>query len=214
MKILLLGKHKDKQEIVDMLISLKYGIYDISTLPQKFSFDQIDSDYKQWNTDDYIEALKHEKTLKMYNAHKEVLEYCYACVLMLPATDSELFLAGYLRGKNKKVIAYNNSPLVLDVNHLFLSKVISSVNELKKIFKRRKVVSLSELQSRDPVNKKKKNKKSISSNGIGKHNAKEFLQVQKQSKREGKKHFEFAGKKIETDKSHLIVNYLMNKGWV
>lgn len=197
-----------------MLISLGYGIYDISNLPNKFSFSQIDSDYKSWGTDDYIKALGSYKARDAFNIHKEVIEYCVSCLLLLPADDSDMFLAGLVKGKGKKVFAYNNSPLVLDVNHLFLTKVLSSVEEVEKLFKKKEEYSLSKLQSDGQVKKKPRQKKAEKNGSIGKHNAKEFLQAQKEAVRTGQKHFKFEGNKIMTDHSKLIIKYLTNKGFI
>lgn len=214
MKVLLLGNNRDKGEVSKTLISLGYGVYDLNNLPNKFKFSDIDDGYKLWSINNYKRALKDSRVKEMYNIHREVTEYCISCILSLPATDEDMFLSAVVKGKGKKVFIYMNNPLVVDVNHLFLDKILTSVEEVEELFKKKEEYSLSKLQSSEKVAKKPRQTKKETSGSIGKHNAKEFLAAQKEALRTGSKNFKFEGNRIDTDYSKHLIKYLTNKGWI
>ena len=67
-----------------------------------FAWSQIDADWLQWTPRTFVEALKHPVAKHGFGDDKNGLDWCDACVLVLPCGRSAHLEAGYAIGKGKQ----------------------------------------------------------------------------------------------------------------
>ena len=96
-------------EVVKKLREQGHQVFDFRNPPDGkggFFWKDVDSNWEQWTTQDYINKLDHEWAeygfMRDYNAMKEA----DVCVLVLPCGRSAHTDAGWMAGAGKKVIAY------------------------------------------------------------------------------------------------------------
>ena len=96
-------------EVVKKLREQGHQVFDFRNPPDGkggFFWKDVDSNWEQWTTQDYINKLDHEWAeygfMRDYNAMKEA----DVCVLVLPCGRSAHTEAGWMAGAGKKVIAY------------------------------------------------------------------------------------------------------------
>lgn len=71
-----------------------------------FSWSKIDPNWKNWTPEEFKAALKHPIAQKGFQRDQDALDWCSACVLLLPSGSSAHLEAGYTAGRGKATCVY------------------------------------------------------------------------------------------------------------
>ena len=96
-------------EVVAALRKAGHQVYDFRNPPHGgngFHWTDIDEYAPNWTFEEYAEGLNHPLAEKQFHADISALYWADFCVLVLPCGRSAHTEAGYMAGKNKRVIVY------------------------------------------------------------------------------------------------------------
>ncbi len=101
--------------VVGLLRSAGHQVYDFR-FPSKegpegapgcgFSWSEIDHEWQSWSPEQYREALNHGTAQRGFAADQAALDWCDACLLILPCGRSAHLELGYCAGKEKLTVVY------------------------------------------------------------------------------------------------------------
>lgn len=95
--------------ILDELRSAGHEVYDFRNPgpdDKGFGWDSIDPNWRNWTPEQLKAALKHPLAVKGHDNDHSAMEWCTACVLLLPAGNSAHLEAGWCAGKGKPTAVY------------------------------------------------------------------------------------------------------------
>jgi hypothetical protein len=95
--------------VVKALRDAKHEVYDFRNPgdgEKGFGWDSIDPAWKSWSVVQFREALGHPFAVLGFARDKNALEWCQACVLVLPSGMSAHLEAGWCAGQGKPVVIY------------------------------------------------------------------------------------------------------------
>ena len=102
-----------QQDVVEFLRENGHEVYDFRNPPHGkggFAWSDIDSEWKEWSVDEYVEALKHPIAAHGFNSDFEGMIWADFCVMVLPCGRSANSEAGWMKGKGKRVFVYQPIP--------------------------------------------------------------------------------------------------------
>jgi len=85
-----------------------------------------------------ITFLEDKRSQRAFKEDKKWLDWCDACILLLPAGKSSHLEAGYIKGQNKKLIIYHPTGFPsgeFDVMYGFANILTQEINEVEKYLK-------------------------------------------------------------------------------
>ncbi len=97
-------------EVVQLLKELGHGVYDFrNPAPgnKGFAWSEIDTDWEQWTTEEYLKALQHPIAGAGFKCDFDAMKWADACVMILPCGRSANTEAGWMKGAGKKVFVYS-----------------------------------------------------------------------------------------------------------
>lgn len=103
-------RNEHQPRVVALLKELGHEVYDFrNPAPGNtgFAWSQIDEDWEQWTTEQYLEALKHPIAEKGFTHDFDAMKWADACVMVLPCGRSANTEAGWMKGVGKKVFVYS-----------------------------------------------------------------------------------------------------------
>lgn len=109
MKIYVASSWRNKQqpEVVSKLRAEGHKVYDFRN-PEEgnhgFSWSEIDSHWKEWTKEQYIENLFNPIATEGYMADLSAMTLADACVMVMPCGRSAHLEAGYFTGANKTLV--------------------------------------------------------------------------------------------------------------
>lgn len=71
-----------------------------------FGWSQIDPNWKNWTPEQFKKALQHPIAKRGHKNDQDALEWCNACVLLLPSGSSAHLEAGWCAGRGKPTVVY------------------------------------------------------------------------------------------------------------
>lgn len=80
--------------IVQVLRGCRHEVYD-------FNWREIDPEWEHWTPEQYRAALQHPIAVAGYKLDKDALDWCEACVLVLPSGRSASWELGVAMGQGK-----------------------------------------------------------------------------------------------------------------
>lgn len=95
--------------VVKALRSAMHEVYDFRNPgdgEKGFGWDSIDSAWQTWNVAQFRDALRHPFAEHGFARDKNALDWCEACVLVLPSGMSAHLEAGWCAGRGKPVAIY------------------------------------------------------------------------------------------------------------
>ena len=102
-------RNEYQQRVVNTLRDDGHEVYDFRNPPDGkagFHWSEIDPNWQDWTTQQYIEALRHEYAQFGFNRDFDAMKAADACVLVLPCGRSAHLEAGWMKGAGKRVYAY------------------------------------------------------------------------------------------------------------
>lgn len=119
--------------IVFMLRAAKFEVYDFRNEDSGFSWDQLDSAWKQWGIEQYLAAIKTPLAEKGFKNDFEAMKWADACVLVMPAGRSAHIEAGWFVGAKKPLhILLSQEKFEPDLMYKMATSLSSSPMELLK----------------------------------------------------------------------------------
>ena len=91
--------------IVQALREDKHEVYDFrnpSDGDSGFHWREIESDWQEWTSERYVEALAHPIAEAGFKKDRDALDWCDACVCVLPCGRSAHLELGYAIGQQKR----------------------------------------------------------------------------------------------------------------
>ena len=102
-------RNKYYPEVVKQLKSHGFDVYDFRNPPDGkggFFWKDIDSNWENWSTRDYIDQLHHPWAEYGFKRDIDAMKDADVCGLVLPCGRSAHSEAGWMAGAGKRVIAY------------------------------------------------------------------------------------------------------------
>lgn len=118
--------------VVSILRNCGHEVYDFrNPAPGNngFSWREIHPDWENWTPQQYAEALKHPVAIDGYRHDKAALDWCEACVLVLPSGRSASWEFGYAFGQGKKTAVVMLEKFEPELMYLE-STILTSMNDL------------------------------------------------------------------------------------
>ncbi len=87
-----------------------HEVYDFKNPPHGnggFQWSDIDSDWQNWTTEQYCEALNHPIAQKGFDSDFNGMQWADVCVMVLPCGRSANTEAGWMKGAGKKVMVFS-----------------------------------------------------------------------------------------------------------
>ena len=102
-------RNKHYPEVVKQLKSHGFDVYDFRNPPDGkggFFWKDIDPNWEDWSTRDYIDKLHHPWAEYGFKRDIDAMKDADVCVLVLPCGRSAHSEAGWMAGAGKRVIAF------------------------------------------------------------------------------------------------------------
>lgn len=102
-------RNSHQPAVVKALRHANHEVYDFRNPgdgEKGFGWDSIDPAWQRWGVPEFRNALKHPFAEHGFARDKNALDWCEACVLVLPSGMSAHLEAGWCAGQRKPVIVY------------------------------------------------------------------------------------------------------------
>ena len=101
-------RNEHQESLVKELRWLGYEVYDFKhpNGDKGFQWSKVDENWQGWSMNEYREALKNDYARFGFNRDFDAMKAADICVLCLPCGRSAHLEAGWMKGAEKKVIAY------------------------------------------------------------------------------------------------------------
>ena len=124
-----------QQDVVLYLRSLGHQVYDFKN-PDKndhgFHWSEIDKNWKNWNCQEYQNALKHPLAVKGFEKDFNAMLWADMCILTLPCGRSAHSEAGYMAGIGKNVYIYIPENIEPELMYKIYNGVFDDLKNLAK----------------------------------------------------------------------------------
>lgn len=102
-------RNEHQPAVVKALREAGFDVYDFKNPAPGdtgFHWSEIDPNWKNWTSEEFIKALKHPIAEAGYAKDMNALESCNVCILVLQSGRSAHLETGWAEGANRVVIAY------------------------------------------------------------------------------------------------------------
>lgn len=126
-----------QESVVAVLQSMGHEVYDFKNPPHGeggFAWSDIDSDWMNWTTEQYREALNDPIAVEGFNSDFDAMKWAECCVMVLPCGRSANTEAGWMKGAGKKVYVFSPEKQEPELMYRMHDGIIASVDELHYIF--------------------------------------------------------------------------------
>lgn len=125
-----------QDETVNTLRKLGHEVYDFKNPPKKsgFAWSEIDPDWENWTTDQYVRALEHPRAVEGFKSDFDAMKWADICVMVLPCGRSANTEAGWMKGAGKKVFVFQPTGQEPELMYKIYDKIITSMDELVEVF--------------------------------------------------------------------------------
>lgn len=130
-------RNEYQQMVVEVLKSLGHEVYDFRNPTEGntgFQWSNIDKNWINWTSEQYVEALKHPIAEEGYKFDFDAMKWADTCVMVLPCGRSANTEAGWMKGAGKEVFVYQPIKQEPELMYKIYDGIIVSKTELKSIF--------------------------------------------------------------------------------
>lgn len=120
-------------EVVQALRSAGHEVYDFRNPPHGrggFHWSDIDEEWLEWSTADYMEGLKHPVAESGFKSDFDAMKWADACVLVLPCGRSAHTEAGWFSGSGRKTVVYMPEKQEPELMYKLFDLVTDSIGEM------------------------------------------------------------------------------------
>lgn len=121
------------EQVVKRLREEGYEVYDFRNSPHGgngFHWTDVDENAPNWTFEVYAEGLNHPLAERQFKADLDALEWADACVLVLPCGRSAHTEAGWMAGREKKVVVYIPKMEEPELMYKLFDKVVGSIDNV------------------------------------------------------------------------------------
>ena len=129
-------RNKHYPEVVKQLKSHGFDVYDFRNPPDGkggFFWKDIDPNWENWPTRDYIDNLHHPWAEYGFKRDIDAMKAADVCVLVLPCGRSAHSEAGWMAGAGKRVIAYIPEKQEPELMYKMFDYVTDSLEQLMEM---------------------------------------------------------------------------------
>jgi len=128
-------RNEQQPEMVEILKSWGHLVYDFRNPLGKtgFSWSDIDPNWKNWDADEYVDALNTPIASHGFLSDMRALEWCDTCVLLLPCGRSAHLEGGYAKGRGKRLIIYTCDGEEPELMALMADHIVTYSDQLKAV---------------------------------------------------------------------------------
>lgn len=126
-------RNTEQPGIVRILRGLGHEVYDFRHPKEGddgFSWSDIDPNWKAWTPEEHREALKHPVARRGFKSDMDALDWCDACVLVLPCGRSAHLELGYVTGKGKRTTVLAIDQTEPELMYLMCDEILVNTDEL------------------------------------------------------------------------------------
>ncbi len=130
-------RNQYQPRVVELLRLMGHEVYDFrNPAPDNtgFSWAEIDEDWQQWTTDEYLEALKHPIAEKGFKHDFDAMKWADTCIMVLPCGRSANTEAGWMKGAGKKVYVYQPIPQEPELMYKIYDEIFVGEHDLINAF--------------------------------------------------------------------------------
>jgi nucleoside 2-deoxyribosyltransferase len=123
-----------QNEVVNFLREAGHEVYDFknpSETDKGFDWADIDPNWEDWTTIQYVDALQHPIAEKGFNNDFNAMKWADACVLVLPCGRSAHTEAGWMAGQGKPVIVLLDDHSGPELMYKIYDKLAGSINDVQ-----------------------------------------------------------------------------------
>ena len=102
-------RNRYQPKVVSRLRRENHTVYDFRhpvSEEDGFSWDSVDASWSKWSVSQYRKAVRHDLACIGFKRDFDALNWCDACVLVLPSGVSAHLEAGWCKGAGKAVVVY------------------------------------------------------------------------------------------------------------
>ncbi len=130
-------RNNDQPFVVEELRILGHDVYDFKNPNEHdkgFAWSDIDENWQNWTTEEYIKALEHPIAEAGYMNDFNAMQEADACVMVLPCGRSANTEAGWMKGMGKKVYVLQLNKEEPELMYKIYDAVLGSIPELRQYF--------------------------------------------------------------------------------
>lgn len=131
-------RNDHQQSVVEVLRALGHEVYDFKNPPHGrggFAWSAIDSNWENWTTEEYRNALDHPVAEKGFESDFNAMQWADCCVMVLPCGRSANSEAGWFSGAGRKVFVYSPTKQEPELMYKMYNGIIANEWELMETFK-------------------------------------------------------------------------------
>jgi len=98
-------RNEFQPDVIKELRSDGHDVYDFRG-EEGFSWREVDDNWLNWTPQQYLRGLDHPCAERGFKRDMKALDWCEACVYVMPCGPSASMEMGYARGQGKLVVAY------------------------------------------------------------------------------------------------------------
>ena len=126
-------RNEYQPKVVQMLLAEGHFVYDFRN-PEEgnngFAWSDIDPNWENWTSEEYVKALSHPLAEKGYMFDFNAMNWADCCVMVLPCGRSANTEAGYMKGEGKPVFVYQPIEQEPELMYKIYDDIILSEQEL------------------------------------------------------------------------------------
>jgi DNA-binding XRE family transcriptional regulator len=127
-------RNPDQPEAVALLRAAGHEVYDFRNPPSGspgFAWSPIDPDWLSWSPEKFVAELQNPIARQGFRFDKEGLDWCEACVLLLPCGRSAHLEAGYAIGQGKPtLIVLSEDKFEPELMYLLADRVVPGLSHM------------------------------------------------------------------------------------
>lgn len=130
-------RNPHQPRVVELLRELGHEVYDFrNPAPgnKGFAWSEIDEDWEQWTTEEYVEALKHPIAERGFNSDFDGMKWADTCVMVLPCGRSANTEAGWMKGAGKKVFVYSPVKQEPELMYKIYDDILIGEHDIMNVF--------------------------------------------------------------------------------
>lgn len=126
-------RNPHQQEVVRYLRELGHEVYDFrnpSNGDKGFSWSEIDENWQNWTTKEYLKALNHKRSEEAFSNDFEAMKWADCCIMVLPCGRSANTEAGWMKGFGKRVFVFQIDKQEPELMYKIYDGIFTSYEEL------------------------------------------------------------------------------------
>lgn len=133
-------RNEYQQMVVEVLRSMGHEVYDFRNPKQGntgFKWSDIDENWENWTSEEYVKALKTPIAEDGFNLDFEAMKWADCCLMILPCGRSANTEAGWMKGAGKEVHVYSPTKQEPELMYKIFDSIIINTSGLYNTFRKK-----------------------------------------------------------------------------